>query len=304
MKENKQLSIIGATGKLGVPVTRYLLQLGFQVKIIARNVEKAQSYFGKEKAVTIVHGDLQDESSLRAALKGTAYLYLHLSTMTTDVNIPFSAEREGVANLLKAADRNSIRHILMISGLGAFQPNGDSSQGSGFVPNIIRRQGQHLLKESGIPYTILHCSYVMDSFLAYQRNGSYPLIGAPEHSMYFINLYDYSRQLARAAGNPKAFNKEYPIQGKEGLKHLDAAKTFLGIYSPKAKVQVMPSWLINIMALFIKDMKFVKHMAKYFGSSRERFLAEQFHTYQDLGEPELSLKDYAQKVKYEGIYPQ
>lgn len=35
-----------------------------------------------------------------------------------------------------------------------------------------------------------------------------------KNPMYFVNLYDYTRQLANAIGNEEVFNKEYSIKGR------------------------------------------------------------------------------------------
>lgn len=297
----KEITIIGATGQIGIPVTLYLAQSGFNVLVIARNIEKAERYFGRGNNITIVYGDLTDKSSLISALKGTRYLYLNLSTMTTDANVPFAAERDGISNILSAVDRYTIRQIIAISGLGAFQKDIVPERYT-FAPNVIRSQGHQLLKESGIPYTILHCTWFADAFLIYQRKGTYAVIGNNNNPIYFINAYDYAQQLANTIGNKTAYNKEYPIQGKEGMVHMEAAKKFLQIYAPEVKVKVLPMGIINLMAFLNKEMKVLKVMAKYFKNSKEVFQAIECGTYNDLGEPQLSLQQYANKIKIGGIY--
>ncbi len=301
MSNKKQISIIGATGNLAVPVVKNLLHFGFQVKAIIRNTEKAKKLFGDLSNLQIVKADLKNVSQLKTALKETEYLYLNLSTQTTDLKIPFAAEREGVANIIEAIDKDSIKQIISISGLGAF----DNLQGSGkfkFVPNIIRKQGHKIIKESGIPYTILHCSWFIDSFVLFKRKNVYSVIGDTKNPIYFTNCYDYSLNIANAVDNRDAFNKEFPIQGKHGIKHPEAAKTFLSIFSENSKVKPFPVFIISILALFNKEMKFLKHMSNYFANLTETFLADDCETYKVLGEPKLSLTEYAEKMKKEDFY--
>jgi uncharacterized protein YbjT (DUF2867 family) len=298
MKTEKEITIIGATGKIGMLVTFQLLRAGFKVKAVVRDLEKAESYFGSEDQVELVHGDLTDTGSMEKALRDTQYLYLNLSTMTTDIKVPFANEREGVANILKAVNRDSIRQILAISGLGAFQKNVVPEKDM-FIPNLIRMQGHDYLRQSGIPYTILHCTWFIDSFTAYLRKGTYSIIGSNDFPIYFISASDYSRQLMRAIGNPDAFNKDYPIQGKEGLIHKEAAAKFFRIYSPDIKVQKMPGGIIGFLALFNDQLKVVKAMDRYFKRYKEEFLAEKHGTYKDLGEPQLTLEEYAGQLKAE-----
>ena len=300
MKSKKQITIIGATGNIGIPVTKNLVDLGYRVKVIVRNVEKANTLFGQLSGVEIAKADLEDIPALKAALMGTVYLYLNLSTQAIKMNIPWASEREGVANIIESIDKESIRQIISISGLGAFD-NFHVKGKSRFIPNLIRKQGQKIIKESGIPYTFLHCSWFADSFIFYQRNKTYSVIGDTKHPVYFTNCYDFTLNIVNALDNPGAMFKEFPVQGKEGIKHPEAAKSFLSIVSEKTKVSIPPAWMITILSWFIREMKFLKHMSDYFQRSIETFLAEDCNTYNVLGIPQLSLEQYAIKLKSEGF---
>ncbi len=301
MNAKKQITIIGGTGNLGVPVVKYLTGLGYEVKLIVRNPEKANKLFPNIENLKVIQADLEDTQALKQALSDTDYLYLNLSTQTLDINAPFCPEREGVANIINALTGTDIKQIIMISGLGAFD-NHKSYAGFQFVPNTIRKQGQKLIKNSGIPYTILHCSWFIDSFVLFRRKKTYSVIGDIHKPIYFINAYDYAVQLDHAIGNEGTYFKEYPVQGSEGISHKIAAKQFHEIYSPGTKVNTLPIGIINFLSIFNKDLKYIKHMHRYFKASQEEFLAEDFDTYKTLGKPSLSLKDYAHKVKKDRVY--
>ena len=124
-------------------------------------------------------------------------------------------------------------------------------------------------------------------------------MGSNDFPIYFISASDYSRQLINAIGNSAAFNKDYPIQGKEGLTHKEAAEEFFRIYNPEVKVKKLPGGVISIMALFNDMLKVVKAMDRYFRRYKEEFLAEEYGTYKDLGEPQLTLQEYAEQLKAE-----
>ncbi len=301
MTATKQISIIGATGNLGVPVVKNLGGFGYKVNAIVRNREKANALFGNIPEVKISEADLKDQAALKTALKNTEYLYLNLSTQTTNLKIPFATEREGIANILAALDKDCIKQIISLSGLGAFDNQQDSGKLT-FIPNIIRKQGHKLIKESGIAYTILHCTWFSDSFVLYRRNNTYMVIGDTQNPVYFTNCYDFSCLLANAIGNTEAFYKEFPVQGNEGIKHPEAAKLFLSEFSENTKVKNAPGWILGLAAVFNKEMKFVKHMADYFHNSKEEFLAIDCGTYKILGKPELGISGYAKKIKAENFY--
>ena len=300
MSNIKKITVIGGTGNLGVPVVKNLLSLGFPVNIIARNPGKAEQIFGHSAELEITEGDLRDISSLKNALQGSTYLYLNLSSQATRLDIPFATEREGIQNIVASVDHSTIRQIITISGLGALD-NHSKPGGFEFVPNTIRKQGHRILRDSGIPYTILHCSWFMDSFLFYQRKDTYTVIGNNMDPIYFTNCHDYTMNIVNALDNEAALFQEFPVQGKEGVIHSEAARRFYDKYAPSSKVKVLPSWLLNTMASISKEMKFVKHMADYTRYSPESFLAVEFGTYRILGHPEMDIEGYAVKLRKEEL---
>lgn len=301
MSSEKQISIIGATGNLGVPVAKNLVSFGYKLKIIARNEAKAKKLFRDLSDIEIVTADLQNESALKKALKQTKILYLNLSTHSTSLDLKFESERDGIANIIKAIDKESIQQIILISGLGALDnliKNGNFR----FIPNIIRKQGQKIIKESGIPYTILHCSWFIDSFVLFRRNKIYSVFGETKNPVYFTNCFDYSLVLSNAINNCDAFYKEFPVQGVEGINHPEAAESFFSIFSNSTKVKIIPPWIINVFSLFNKEMKFLKHMSDYSHHCKETFLADECDTYKVLGSPEMSILEYANMIKATGFY--
>ena len=298
MNNKKQITIIGATGNLGCRVTKNLIKSGYEVTAIVRNSEKAEQLFKNSPGIKILTADLKDVSALRKALNSTAFLYLNLSTQSTTENIPFAPDREGIANILKAVNRDIIKQILCISGMGAL----DNIQAPGnkpFIPNLIRKQGHKLLKESGIPYTILHCSWFLDSFIIFERNKTYSIIGDTENQIYFTNCYDFSQHIDMAIGNPEAYYKEFPIQGFEGLKHPDAARMFFDVYDKEFKINKLPVGIIRMMSVFKKEFKYLKHMSDYFSKLKETFLANDFMTWEILGKPTTGVREYALLLKNE-----
>lgn len=301
METKKKISIIGGTGNLGIPVVKFLVKSRFEIKLIVRNTDKAKKLFGSENSIQIIEADLKDISKLTKALIDTEYLYLNLSTNAININVPFSTEREGIANILKALNKEKIKQIIAISGLGAFD-NVQKPYSFEFVPNIIRKQGHKLLKNSGIPYTILHCSYFADCFVIFRRKNTYSVIGSNDSPIFFTNCRDYANYLINAIANQDAFYKEFPIQGRVGITHPEAAKIFLDIYSKNTKIDVIPGGILRLLAFFSKEMKFVKHMHDYFSAFTEEFIATDFNTYKVLGEPLYNISDYARLLKREEIY--
>ena len=64
-----KVAICGATGNLGVPVTRALVKKGFKVTVLTRNIESAKGKLNLP-GIEYVVADYKDKSSLVAAFKG------------------------------------------------------------------------------------------------------------------------------------------------------------------------------------------------------------------------------------------
>lgn len=62
------VSLTGATGFIGKPLTRQLLQRGWQVTALVRNPENLQSRTIADMGATLIKGDITDKESMRAGM--------------------------------------------------------------------------------------------------------------------------------------------------------------------------------------------------------------------------------------------
>ena len=99
MNNDKELTIIGATGNLGIPVTLYLAQAGFKVTVIARNTAKAEQFFRQVSNIRIVQGDLEEPDSLKTALKDSSENKISPSKRAT--HLPFNSFENRLGIFLK-----------------------------------------------------------------------------------------------------------------------------------------------------------------------------------------------------------
>ena len=67
--------VIGATGKQGGATANALLDRGFRVRALTRNVRSPAAIRLSERGVEVVRGDLSDKSSLISALEGANAAY-------------------------------------------------------------------------------------------------------------------------------------------------------------------------------------------------------------------------------------
>lgn len=285
-----KIAVIGATGRLGAPVAAELAKI-FEVRAIVRSTDKAKSMLPSN--IEIIQGDLQDIPSLRAALDGMDAIYANLATETVDLTLPFYEEREGVQNLMTAAQGLDIQYIAKIGALGAYPPALKNIKDN-MVPNIIRMEGHKIIAESGIPYTFFAPTHFMELLPNMIDKGALQWIGNTEVKVYWISVADYARQVVRAFQNYSAMPEYCPVQGPEALSVQQAMEQFVQNYDPTLKIRVAPLWVIRVIGLFTPKMKFVAHLFAYFGNHEDPFYAEQ--TWKELGKPTVTLEMFAKSL--------
>lgn len=286
----KSIAIIGATGMLGQPVTQAFINAGWKVRILARSAEKARRMFGS--SVTVVEGDIKDTNVLRDLLQGQDAVYMNLSVDQNSNERDFQPEREGLQNVLKVASEFGIQRVGYLSSL--------VKDYDGFVwwPFTVKRAAVSTIKASGLPFSIFYPSTFMETFdsLAagsYRQGNRINLAGVSKHKMYLIAGADYGRQVVRAFELNNGSN-EYIVQGREGYTANEAAALFAAHYKgAKLTVARLPFGILKFMGLLSKRFNYVAHIVEALNNYPEQFASES--TWQELGEPKLSLMDYVQR---------
>lgn len=115
----KPAFVTGATGFVGLAVTKALLKTGRPVRVLAR--KSSDLTYVKPLGVEIVYGDLQDVASLEVALKGCDQLY-HVAAQYTfynpDPTSIYASNVQGTENILQAAGQQNLSKIVYTSTVG------------------------------------------------------------------------------------------------------------------------------------------------------------------------------------------
>lgn len=286
----KKIAIIGATGMLGQPVTEEFLNAGYEVSIFVRNPTKAQKLFGEK--VNITTGNLTDVARLKKFLEKQDFLYLNLSVKQESGEHDFQPEREGLANILKAAKETSLPRIGYLSSLVHFYQGQHNFDWWVFR---LKADAVYQIKSSGIPYSIFYPSTFMESFGkgAYRQGNNLLLSGTSKYKMYLISGSDYGKQVIRAFEHHNG-NNEYTIQGQEGYTADEAATLFADHY-PKAKIRIIraPFGLLKFLGKFTNKFNYAANIIEALNNYPEKFDAEK--TWQELGTPPTKFLDYIKK---------
>ena len=205
--------VVGASGTIGRVVVTQLLAKGEAVRAMSRDPEKTRALPGFEGA-SVVAGDPADPASLVQVFAGVDKVLL----------IPPSGPswNQGEKNLIDAARAAGVKYVVKVSAMGADPAHPSMSLS-------FHCQGEDLLRESGIPFTVLRGNSFMQNFLLFYA----PSIRS-EGSIYQCTgdvataLID-TRDIADVAtvlltsGSSEHHGKVYELTGPEALSYSQAA---------------------------------------------------------------------------------
>lgn len=160
MKPQDQLILVtGATGQQGNAVINHLLSSGFtNVIALVRNASEAKAQALASRGVQLQEGDLDDPTSIAAAMSGVygVFVALPLDQLGPEVEI-----KRG-RMLVDAAKTAGVKHFIYSSVSGA-----DKSEG--VVHFHTKFQIEEYLRRSGLTYSIVRPAPFMENFLTFER---------------------------------------------------------------------------------------------------------------------------------------
>lgn len=284
----KKITVIGATGMIGIPVTKELLRAGYEVTALVRDINKAKLIF--PNGIHFIKGDLNDKASIAASLKDAEGLYINISTRPTDKETDFNPEIQGLDNIIEAAKQSNVKQVAYLSSFLA-----RNYKGNWWVMKA-KRESISKIKNSGLGYTIFYPSNFIENFAnGMIRNGKITVPSASvNNKAWWTSGEDFGRTVANAFKNDDSINKEFPVQGLEAMTMKEAAEKFAKGYT-KSKLQVgsMPFGMMKFLGLFIGQMNFLSKLMGVMLNNVETFEAQ--GTWDLLGKPKVTIEEFAKK---------
>jgi len=285
-----RIIFIGASGMLGKPVVRELINAGHDVSLLARDPVKLQRLFPNAK---LLKGDVFDKESLLNVFSNADLVYLNLSVHPTSKEKDPQPEREGVQNIIEAAKEKNIKRVAYLSSL---IKNYEGMNGFRWWAFQIKQKAVDAIKSSGLPHTIFYPSTFMET-LPYQmmRGNKIMLLGKSIAPMWFIAADDYARQVKRSFEIAGGQNKEYDIQGLEPFTFDEAVKIFIENYQKeKIKAMKFPIGPIRLFGKFNQQMNYGVNICEALNRYPEKFESET--TWAELGKPTITLAAFASRL--------
>jgi uncharacterized protein YbjT (DUF2867 family) len=286
MNSSKTILVIGGTGMLGKPVAQQLKADGFNVRLLARNPEKAQKLLGN--GYEIVKGDVDNPAALREAMKGVDGVHISLKGGPTEADFD-RMDHLATRDIAQAAREMGVERVTLLSAYAVSQEKADTPE------SRSKLKGEAALKSSGVPYTIFRASWFMESLPLFVQGKSMSLIGNQIHPLHWIAAEDYARMVSKSCQTDETLNKELYIFGPEAYTMGDAMKIYTSIAAPNVKVSPISTKMLSIMGTltFNTEWKSMAVLMTHYENHAEDGSPEEANKL--LGAPQMTLKEWCEK---------
>jgi uncharacterized protein YbjT (DUF2867 family) len=226
--------VTGATGNVGLELTRKLFDWGLPVRAFVRNRTRTRAI--SLPGIELVEGDFARPETFARALDGVDQLFLLM---------PSSAEVEQrQRNFVDAAKQARVKHIVKLSQLAA------NAGAAGRFQRYHAGVEHHILK-SRIPYTFLRPNLFMQALLNFRLSiSSQGTFCAPAGNarVSVIDVRDVASVAAAALTHSEHENQTYELTGPEALTHAEMASEFSEAFGRTVKyVDVPPETMLETL---------------------------------------------------------
>ncbi len=203
------LLVTGATGTFGSAVAEILHQAGHTVRVLVRDVSQLD-----KKDYEVFSGSFSDIPALEAAIDGASGIFL------ASFDVPEMPDLQG--NVLKVAKSLGVRIVARISTMYV-----DNPRFRHFM--TYHAQGERLLEDSGLDFTHLRPSWVLQNFLP--TSAATPVrhnkirLPAADGRVSFVDARDVAAVAAASLTEPGHNGKTYELTGPAACTHGELADT-------------------------------------------------------------------------------
>ena len=204
-----KILLIGATGKIGRQTTRELQLRGLRPRIGVRRTEEAQSLFGDE--LEYVPFDFTDPNTFKPALEGITRVFFIA---------PMKEPEEPAGTFLAAARSAGVRHLTFSSG-----------RTTGDIEGKPLYRVERLVRESGLPHTILRPGWFMQNFTNWLgetlRSEGKLYLPAGDAKTAFVDVRDIAGVVVQTLLQTGHENRLYNLTSDQAIDHHEVVRLIL-----------------------------------------------------------------------------
>lgn len=247
--------VTGAAGGMGARLVRALCERGWPVRGLVLPGDPLRRRLDG-LSCEIVEGDLGDPRALDRACAGVGLVY-HLAAviLSPDPTVFDRVNRQGTANVVAAAARAGVGHLVYVSSASVVYPRRTPYAEAKLAAEEIVRG------ERAFAHTIVRPTLVYDEtggqefrlFLDYLRRFPViPFVGPGTARKRPVLSDDVVDGLVRIAGNPRAHGRTYNFSGGESISIAELARLMLAHQGLRRRFLHLPVPLCKAAAAALK----------------------------------------------------
>ena len=246
--------VVGASGRLGGTIARQLLNQGERVRVLTRTPAKLEHL--EALGAEVVGGDLRDPASLKSACQGIEQVITTAHAGEgKGTNVPRSVDEAGNRHLIDAARTAGVRHFVFISTHGA-RPD------SPVDLFRFKYQTEAYLRASGMPFTILRPTHLMDSWVdlfgqSIFKKQEAMIFGRGTNPVNFVAIDDVARLAVLVLKQPEARNWTIEVGGPENLTFYQVVEVFERVLHLHVKVRQLSVPMLRTIQLLVRPFNSV-----------------------------------------------
>jgi uncharacterized protein YbjT (DUF2867 family) len=246
--------VLGGTGLLGQPVVERLLLDGFEVRLLARDPEKARSIV--QDSADIVAGDAIRVDDVERAMEGCQGVH---------ISVGGPADQASAETVAAVAAGKAIQRITYLSGSTVAERHR-------WFPMVAQKlAAEEALRACPVPSTILCPTWPMEQLPRFVREGRATVIGDQPTPLHWFASADLARMVSNAFQREEAADTRLYVHGPQGLPMRNALERFCRAEHPDIQVTTLPIEAARAAAKTSGDpaFGFVVEMMAYFDRAGE-----------------------------------
>ena len=254
--KSEPILITGATGYIGGRLVPQLLERGYRVRCLARDVRRLSGRgWDEDPRVEIVRGDVLDPVSLASAMQGCSAAYYLVHSLLAGEAAFESRDRVAATNFAAAAETAGLERIIYLGGLG--------HKADKLSPHLeSRHEVGDVLREGAVPVTELRAAMIVGS-----GSASFEMLRSLVHKLPVmvcprwvevrtqpIAIRDVLAYLIGCLEVPATANQTYDIGGPDVLTYREMMMRFATILGTKRWIMVVPVLTPRLSAYWVNLM--------------------------------------------------
>lgn len=243
--------IAGGTGRLGTAVVRLITARRLPVRVLTRDVTRARHIAGP--LVEVVRGDVREPGAVDEVLAGATTLISAIHGFAgTGGDSPQTIDDEGNRQLIEAAERAGVKHMILLSVYGA-------SPDHPMELMRMKHRAENALRASTLSWTIIQPTAYMETWATLVgapliETGRTRIFGRGMNPINFVSVHDVARIVDLALLDPTLQGEIISIGGPDNLTMREVVTVFQETSGAVGKVRHIPLPMMRVMAVMMRPI--------------------------------------------------